>query len=98
MYSIILKGYIPVQKVKEFRQHMKQMSGMPENQIFQLDVFEDILHEDLYQVKMTFEDKKEMFSYMKSENYTMISGSFKALGILRDQHIETFSDLKEKTE
>lgn len=98
MYSIILKGYIPVQKVKEFRQHMKQMSGMPENQIFQLDVFEDIFHEDLYQVKMTFEDKKEMFVYMKSENYTMISGSFKALGILRDQHIETFSDLKEKTE
>ncbi len=96
MYSIILTGYIPDQKVKEFRQHMKQLSGRPENQIFQLDVFQDILHEDLYSVKLTFEDKQDMFSYMKSENYTMIPGSFKTLGILRDQHIETFSELKEK--
>lgn len=74
------------------------MAGRPENQIFQLDVFQDILHEDLYRVNMTFMVKKEMISYMKSENYTMISGSFKALGILRDQHIETSSDLKEKEE
>ena len=98
MYSIILSGLIPVQKVKEFRQHMKQMSVRPENQNFQMDVFQDILYEDLFWVKMTFEDKKEMYLYMKSENYTMISGSFKALGILRDQHIETFSDLTEKAE
>jgi len=98
MYSIILSGLIPFQKVKEFRQHMKQMSVRPENQNFQMDVFQDILYEDLFWVKMTFEDKKEMYLYMKSENYTMISGSFKALGILRDQHIETFSDLNEKAE
>ncbi len=75
---------------------MKQLSGRPENQIFQLDVFQDILHEDLYRVEMSFNDKQEMFSYMKSDNFAMISGSFKALGILRDQHVETFSDLKEK--
>lgn len=74
------------------------MSVRPENQNFQMDVFQDILYEDLFWVKMTFEDKKEMYLYMKSENYTMISGSFKALGILRDQHIETFSDLNEKAE
>ncbi len=98
VYSIILNGYIPVQKVKEFRQHMKLMAGMPENQFFHIDVFQDILREDLFCVKMTFEDKQEMFSYMKSENYTMIAGSLKALGLLRDQHIETFSDLKENRE
>jgi hypothetical protein len=47
---------------------------------------------------MTFENKNEMFSFMKSENYSMISGSLKALGVLRDQHFETFSDLNEKAE
>jgi len=98
MYSIILSGLIPFQKVKEFRQHMKQMSVRPENQNFQMDVFQDILHEDLYWVKMTFENKNEMFSFMKSENYSMISGSLKALGVLRDQHFQTFSDLNEKAE
>ena len=98
MYSIILTGYIPAQKVKEFKQHMKQMTGKPENQMFNMDVYQDMLHRDLYKVKMTFNDKKEMFSFMKSENYTTISGSFKALGLLRDQHIETFSDFRENAD
>jgi len=98
VFSIIITGYIPVQKVKEFKQHMRQMAGRPGSDVFDLDVYQDMLHEDLYRVKMTFNDKQEMFSFMKSDNFAMISGSFKALGILRDQHIETFSDLKEKAE
>lgn len=97
MYSIILTGYIPVQKVKEFKQHMMQMAGRPESQMFHLEVFQDILHKDLYRVKLTFNDKKEMFSYLRSENYSMISGSFKALGLLSDQRFESFSDVDERT-
>jgi hypothetical protein len=97
VYSIIITGYIPAQKVKEFKQHMKLMTDRLENQIFNMDVYQDMLHEDLYKVKMTFNDKKEMFSFMKSDNYTTISGSFRALGLLRDQHIETFSELTENT-
>ena len=61
VYSIILTGYIPTLKLKEFKQHMIQMAGHPENQMFHLNVYKDILHEDLYKVKMTFKDKKEMF-------------------------------------
>lgn len=98
MYSIILTGYIPFQKVKEFKQHMKQIAGRPENEHFLLNVFQDILHDDLFRVKLTFNDKQDMFLYMRSENYSLISGSFKALGLLLDQRIETSSDVKEKTE
>ncbi len=74
------------------------MAGKPENQIFDLDVYQDMLHKDLFKVKMTFNEKQEMISFMKSDNYATISGSFKALGMMRDQHMETFSDLKEKAE
>jgi hypothetical protein len=95
VYSIILSGYIPSQKVKEFRQHMKQMSGKPENQMYNLEVFKDVLMEDLFRVKMSFVVKEEMFSFMKSDQYSAIAGSFKALGFLRDQHIETYSELNE---
>jgi hypothetical protein len=95
VYSIVLSGYIPSQKAKEFRQHMKQMSGKPENQMYNLEVFKDVLLEDLYRVKMSFTVKDEMFSFMKSDHYSVITGSFKALGFLRDQHIETYSELNE---
>jgi hypothetical protein len=95
VYSIILSGYIPSRKVKEFKQHMKQMSGKPENQMFKLEVYQDMLLEDLYRVKISFNDKGKLFSYMRSDQYAAISGSFKALGFLRDKHIESFSELNE---
>ncbi len=94
MYAIILSGYIPSQKVKEFKQHMRQMSGKPSNQIFDMEVYQDILFEDFYKAKMTFNDMNELFLFMKSDHFSSISGSFKALGVLKDQHIESFSELK----
>jgi len=95
VYSIIITGYIPVQKSKEFNQHMRQMIGLPNNESVHIEVFQDMMNKDLYQVKIVFKDKESMFLFLKSDNHAMISGSFKALGMLRDQHLETYSDLKE---
>ena len=94
MYSIYVNGYIPAQKEKEFKQHMKQLIGQQNSDLINLTVMQDISNEDLYQVKIEFMDKDSVFSFMNSDNYKMISGSLKTLGLLREKHIIEYSDLE----
>lgn len=95
MYSINVSGFIPVQKTKEFKQHMMQLIGQQNSEVVKLSVLRDMMNEDLYQVKIEFKDKESMFSFMKSEDYLMISGSFRTLGLLREKHVVEYSDLEE---
>ena len=95
MFSIDVSGYIPAQKVKEFKQHMKQLIGQQSSDLINLSVLQDMMNEDLYQVKIEFKDKESMFSFMKSEDYLMISGSFRALGLLKGKHIIEYNDLED---
>ena len=94
MYSINLTGYIPQQKSKEFKQHMRQLIGQHSEETIDFSVLQDIINEDLYHVKVSFSDKQRMFSFLKSENYTMISGSFRVLGMLREKFMIEYSDIK----
>lgn len=96
MYSINVTGYIPQQKSKEFKQHMKQLISQQNEETIRISILQDMMNEDLFQVKVSFSDKESMFSFMKSENYTMISGSFKALGMLREKNIIEYSDFDER--
>ena len=74
---------------------MKQLIGHQSSDQIVLSVLQDMMNEDLYQVKVQFEDKESMFSFMKSEDYKMISGSFRALGLLREKNIIEYSDLED---
>ena len=94
MFSIIISGYIPIQKSKEFRQHMRQLIGQQDNELVDVHVLQDMMNEELYLVKVTFKDEKSMFSFLKTEDFAAISGSFKVLGMLREQHFETHVDFK----
>jgi len=94
MYSIDVTGYIPEQKVKEFKQHMMHLVSQENNEQVSFSVFHDLMNEDLFQVKVSFSDKERMFSFMKSENYALISGSFRVLGMLRDKFMSEYSDIK----
>lgn len=93
MYSVNISGYIPAQKSKEFKQHMKQLIGQQSSELVNLSVLQDMMNEDLYQVKVLFNDKESMFLFIKSEEYAMISGSFRALGLLREKSMNEYSDL-----
>lgn len=95
MYSINVSGYIPAQKAKEFKQHMKQLIVLQNEEDIKFSVLQDMINEDLYQVKVSFSDKQSMFSFFNSENYAMISGSFKVLGMLREKYFTEFSNLNE---
>jgi quinol monooxygenase YgiN len=87
MYSINVTGYIPEQKAKEFKQHMRQLISQQNEEAVEFSVAQDMINEDLYQVKVAFQDKESMFAFLKSEDYKMISGSFRALGLLRGKNI-----------
>ncbi len=93
MYTINVTGYISQQKSKEFKQHMMQLISQQNEETISFSILQDIMNEDLYQVKVSFNDKESMFSFMKSENYTMISGSFRVLGMLREKCIAEYSDI-----
>lgn len=93
MYSINVKGYIPKQKSKEFKQHMKQLVSQQSEETIEFSVLQDMIIEDLYQVKVSFSDKRRMFSFMKSENYATIAGSFRVLGILKEKFMLEYSSL-----
>lgn len=95
MYSINVIGYIPTKKSQEFKQHISQLISQHGSELLKFNVSQDVMNEDLYQVKASFYDKESMFSFIKSKDYEMISGSFKVLGMLREQHVVEYSDFKE---
>ena len=74
---------------------MKQLIGQQNSDLINLTVMQDISNEDLYQVKIEFMDKDSVFSFMNSDNYKMISGSFKTLGLLREKHIIEYKNLED---
>ena len=94
MYSINIKGYIPQSKWKEFKQHMRQLAGQHNEEMIRIAVLQDTINEDLFEVKVEFKDKKSMLSFMKTDQYAMISGSFQTLGMLRDKHLIEYSKVK----
>lgn len=94
MYSINVNGYIPQQKSKEFKQHMRQLISQQNEETIEFSVTQDMINEDLYHVKVSFTNKERMFSFMKSDYYAMISGSFRVLGMLREKFMIEYSDLK----
>ena len=96
MYSINVTGYISQQKSKEFKQHMRQLVGQQDEETIEFSVLHDMINEDLYHVKVSFSDKERMFLFMKSENYAMISGSFRVLGMLREKFMIEYSDVKDE--
>ena len=98
MYSLNIKGYIPQSKWKEFKQHMRQLAGQQNEDMIKISVLQDTINEDLFEVKVEFKDKQDMFSFIKTEQYTMISGSFRALGMLRDKYLIECSTVKTKNE
>jgi uncharacterized protein (DUF1330 family) len=95
MYSINVSGYIPEQKAKEFKQQMKQLIGQYSPELINLSVMQDMINEDLFQVKVQFKDKESMLSFMNSEQYAIISGSFQTLGLLREKNVIEYSDMKD---
>jgi hypothetical protein len=96
VYSINVTGYIPQQKSREFKQHMRQLIGQQSEETIEFSVLQDMINEDLYQVKVSFSDKQRMFSFMKSENYAIISGSFRVLGMLREKFMIEYSDMEDE--
>lgn len=95
MYAINVTGYIPRQKSKEFKQHMRQLIGQHDEESIKFSVLRDMINEDLYQVIVCFTDKERMFSFMKSEYYAMISASFGVLGMLKEKYMIEYSFLNE---
>jgi len=96
VYSINVTGYIPQQKSKEFKQHMRQLISQQNEETIRFSILKDMMNEDLYHVKVFFSDKESVFSFIKSENFDMISGSFKVLGMLREKNIIEYSDFDER--
>lgn len=73
---------------------MRQLISQQNEEAIKISIFKDMMNEDLYQVKVSFSDKESMFSFMKSDDYAMISGSFRVLGMLREKHIVEYSETK----
>ena len=75
---------------------MRQLISQQNEETIKFSISHDMMNEDLFQVKVSFKDKESMFSFMKSENYAMISGSFRVLGMLREKKVIEYSDFDEE--
>ena len=75
---------------------MRQLISQQNEETIKFSISHDMMNEDLYQVKVSFKDKESMFLFMKSENYAMISGSFRVLGMLREKKVIEYSDIDEE--
>ena len=60
------------------------------------EVDQDILNSDFYKVKVSFNDQKSMFSFYRSERFEVLAGSFKVLGILKEQLFTEIDEVKIK--
>ena len=98
MYSININGYIPQSKWKEFKQHMRQLAVQQNEEVIKIHILQDTINEDLFEVKVEFNDKQSMLSFIETDQYAMISGSFRTLGMLRDKHLIECSQVKAKND
>ena len=66
--------------------------GIQQGEVMDIQVHQDIINEEFFEVKINFKDKRSMFSFIRSDDYNSISGSFKVLGMFREQHIQSYSE------
>ena len=98
MYSIEISGYIPQAKSKEFKQHVRLLASQLNDGTTEMSVLQNMINEDLFEVKVTLKDKESMILFMKSDQYASISGSFRTLGMLRERNVNEYSKIKPKDE
>jgi len=95
VFSINHTRHIPKTKWKEFKQHMRQLAGQQNEETIKLSVVQDMLNEELFNVKVSFQDKESMLLFLKLENCAIISGSFRTLGMLREKNLIECSEINE---
>ena len=80
MYFIRISGYIPPEKVNEFKMTADSCFVRWKNLCADLTFSKDMIHNDLCHYQSTWNDKDSYLDFISSEDYKVLLGCFRVLG------------------
>jgi hypothetical protein len=80
MYLIRISGYIPPEKVNEFRISADSSFARWKNLCTDLTFSKDLIYKDLCHYQSTWTDKDNYLDFIRSEDYKVLIGCFRVLG------------------
>jgi hypothetical protein len=93
MYYIKISGYIPPEKVNEFKITADSCFANWKQRCIDLNFSKDLIYNDLCHYQSTWNTKDSYKEFMKSEDYKVLEGCFRVLGsINKITHGEMISE------
>lgn len=82
MYYIRISGYIPPDKVNEFKMTADSCFASWRQRCVDLHFSKDMIYNDLCHYQSTWDDVDSYLDFMRSEDYKVLQGCFRVLGSL----------------
>jgi hypothetical protein len=80
MYFIRISGYIPTDKVNEFKMTADSCFASWKQRCVDLNFSKDMIYSDLCHYQSTWDDVDDYLDFMRSEDYKVLQGCFRVLG------------------
>lgn len=81
MYTLKIKGTVPKNKKIEFKQSLSYLVKQLPQKWYRSHISNDIIQDDIYYFDSKWKSKEELEEFMGSNNYKILIGTFKVLGI-----------------
>ena len=93
MYYIKISGYIPPEKVNEFKLTADSCFANWKQRSNELCFSKDLIYSDLCHYNSSWNDKQSYIDFMRSEDYKVLEGCFRVLGTINKiSHGEMISE------
>ena len=93
MYYIRISGYIPPEKVNEFKITADSCFASWKQRSEDLNFSKDLIYSDLCHYQSTWKDLDTYLDFLKSEDFKILQGCFRVLGSLsKVSHGEMIAD------
>ena len=80
MFLIRISGYIPPEKVVEFKMTADSCFARWKHLCIDLNFSKDLIYNDLCHYQSTWKDQNNYLDFLGSEDYKVLIGCFRALG------------------
>ncbi len=93
MYILKITGLIPEQKHLEFEQSLSEIHEQIKDDCTEFAISRDLNEKDLYYLHIYWNTKETYQSFLDSQDYHVLCGSFQVLGIIREITSGKLSDI-----
>ena len=83
MYYLCISGYIPPEKVNEFKITADTCFANWKQRCIDLYFSKDLIYSDMCHYQSTWKDRESYQDFLESQDYEVLKGCFRVLGTLK---------------